>query len=126
MATDLLARMPTTRALLEELGLQYMIMAGHTPAAAESCLAEVPAWQQVDAEVLTSYAVAYAGYWTRMSRQPAPEGVPHLRPYQRHAATAALAWVRHRADTISPVTRAGWPGRRDLRATRCWPVRPAS
>lgn len=82
----------------------HLIMAGHTSAAAESCLAEVPAWQRVDAEVLTSYAVAYAGYWTRMSRQPAPKGVPHLRSYQHHAATAAIAWVRHRADVISRAT----------------------
>ncbi|MGW3353294.1 phosphotransferase family protein [Nonomuraea rubra] len=82
----------------------HLIMAGHTPASAEFCLAGVPAWQQVAAEVLTSYAVAYAGYWTRMSRQPAPQGVPHLRSYQRHAATAAMAWVHHRADAISPIT----------------------
>ncbi|TMR08721.1 aminoglycoside phosphotransferase family protein [Nonomuraea turkmeniaca] len=81
----------------------HLIMAGHTPAAAESCLAETPAWQKTGVEVLTSYAVAYAGYWTGMSRQPAPEGVPHLRSYQRHAATAAIAWVRHRADATSPV-----------------------
>lgn len=83
----------------------HLIMAGHTPASAESCVAAVNVWQATDAEVLTSYAVAYAGYWTWMSRQPAPEGVPHLRSYQRHAATAAMAWVRHRADAKSPTTQ---------------------
>ncbi|AQZ63009.1 unnamed protein product [[Actinomadura] parvosata subsp. kistnae] len=81
----------------------HLIMAGHTPAAAEACLAAVPAWQQTDAGVLTSYAIAYAGYWAWASRQPAPPGVPHLRTYQRHAATAAIAWIRHRADGISPI-----------------------
>jgi hypothetical protein len=46
--------------------------------------------------VISSYAAAYAGYWTRMSRQPAPPGVPHLRNYQRRAAAAAIAWSRYR------------------------------
>lgn len=82
----------------------HLIMVGHTSAAAESYLAAVPAWQRVDTEVLISYMIAYAGYWTRASRQPAPEGVPHLRSYQRHAATAALAWVRHHTDAISFLT----------------------
>lgn len=74
----------------------HLIMAGHDPAAAEHRLTGLPAWDKTDAEVLTSYAAAYAGYWMRMSRRPAPDGVPHLRPYQRRAAAAALAWVRHR------------------------------
>lgn len=74
----------------------HLIMAGHTPATAEQHLAGVDAWKEADGEVLTSYAVAYAGYWTRMSRQEPPKGVPHLRPYQRRAAAAALDWVRHR------------------------------
>ncbi|MFV2197788.1 phosphotransferase family protein [Nocardiopsis sp. LOL_012] len=73
----------------------HLVMAGHTPAA-EHHLAGVDTWEEADEEVLTSYAAAYAGYWTRMSRQPAPKGVPHLRPYLRRAAATALAWVRHR------------------------------
>ncbi|MEV2276929.1 hypothetical protein AB0I72_15240 [Nocardiopsis sp. NPDC049922] len=50
--------------------------------------------------MLTSYAVAYAGYWRRMSRKPSPMGVPHLRRYQRRAAAAALDWVRHRTGAV--------------------------
>lgn len=54
------------------------------------------AWELADPAAITGYATAFAGYWTRMSREPAPEGVPHLRGYQHHAAIAALSWLRHR------------------------------
>jgi len=74
----------------------HLIMAGHEPAAAEQALGGVPAWGNADPGVITSYAVAFAGYWTRMSRQPAPPGVPHLRAHQARAAAAATAWAAHR------------------------------
>ncbi|MEO3863696.1 aminoglycoside phosphotransferase family protein [Acrocarpospora sp. B8E8] len=76
--------------------IPHMIMAGHEPRAAEKALIGVPAWEELPAEVVTSYAAAYAGYWTRMSRQPSPPGVPNLRAYQARAARAALAWTRAR------------------------------
>ncbi|WP_214107280.1 aminoglycoside phosphotransferase family protein [Acrocarpospora catenulata] len=76
--------------------IPHMIMAGHEPRAAEKALIGVPAWEELPAEVVTSYAAAYAGYWTRMSRQPPPPGVPHLRAYQTHAARAALMWTHVR------------------------------
>jgi hypothetical protein len=74
----------------------HLILAGHDPAAAEQALAAVPAWRDADPGVITSYAAAFAGYWTRMSRKPAPPGVPHLRAHQARAAAAATAWVAHR------------------------------
>jgi Ser/Thr protein kinase RdoA (MazF antagonist) len=74
----------------------HLILAGHDPAAAEQALATVTAWHDADPGVITSYAAAFAGYWTRMSRKPAPPGVPHLRSHQARAATAATAWVAHR------------------------------
>ncbi|MEO3856851.1 phosphotransferase [Acrocarpospora sp. B8E8] len=73
----------------------HLIMAGHTPADAEKTLTRSLIWGRVHRQVITSYAAAYAGYWTRMSRQPAPPGVPNLRNYQRHAANAALAWTAY-------------------------------
>ncbi|MEV7971475.1 phosphotransferase, partial [Sphaerisporangium sp. NPDC088356] len=73
----------------------HLIMAGNTPGAAEKALAGARAWDLVPSDVITSYAAAYAGYWTRMSRQPAPPGVPNLRNYQRRAAAAAIAWTRY-------------------------------
>ncbi|WP_326645942.1 hypothetical protein OG884_14885 [Streptosporangium sp. NBC_01755] len=73
-----------------------MIMAGHSPASAEKTLIGVPAWDLALPEVITSYAASFAGYWTRMSRQPAPTGVPNLRGYQRRAAAAAIAWTMYR------------------------------
>ncbi|WP_405140699.1 aminoglycoside phosphotransferase family protein [Sphaerisporangium sp. NBC_01403] len=74
----------------------HLIMAGNTPGAAEKALVGARAWDLVPSDVITSYAAAYAGYWTRMSRQPAPPGVPNLRNYQRRAAAAAIAWTRYR------------------------------
>lgn len=76
--------------------IPHLILAGHTPAAAEAALAHVPAWHNTDPEVITSYAIAFAGYWARSSRQPAPPGVPHLRGHQARAARAAISWVTHR------------------------------
>ncbi|MEU5863489.1 aminoglycoside phosphotransferase family protein [Nonomuraea sp. NPDC047529] len=76
--------------------IPHLIMAGNTPQMAEKALLGLPAWTAVPPDVITSYATAYAGYWSRMSRQPAPAGVPHLRAYQRQASKAALAWVMYR------------------------------
>jgi Phosphotransferase enzyme family len=80
--------------------IPHLILAGHAPARAEQALAAVPAWRDADPAVITSYAIAFVGYWTRMSRQPAPPGVPHLRAYQARAATAATTWAAYRT---------GWP-----------------
>jgi len=74
----------------------HLILAGHTPAGAEQTVADVAAWQQAEPDIITSYAVAFAGYWTRMSRKPAPPGVPHLRAHQARAANAAITWVAYR------------------------------
>lgn len=74
----------------------HLILAGHTPPAAEVVLAETPVGHSADPAVITSYAVAFAGYWVRSSRQPAPPGVPHLRGHQARAARAATSWVAYR------------------------------
>ena len=76
--------------------IPQMIMAGHDPESAETRLAHLPAWRDTPPEAITGYTAAYAGYWTRMSHQPDPAGVPHLRTYQRRAAQAALTWITHR------------------------------
>jgi aminoglycoside phosphotransferase (APT) family kinase protein len=76
--------------------IPYLILAGHTPAAAEAALIDVPAWRNTDPGVITSYAAAFAGYWARSSRLPAPPGVPNLRGHQARAARAATSWVAHR------------------------------
>nr|WP_083975894.1 phosphotransferase [Herbidospora sakaeratensis] len=78
--------------------IPHMIMAGHAPVEAEDALSHLRAWQELPDIVITSYCVAYAGYWARMSMQPPPPGVPHLRAYQAGAAKAALAWARARID----------------------------
>ncbi|MGQ0776524.1 MAG: phosphotransferase family protein [Pseudonocardiales bacterium] len=74
----------------------HLILAGHSPVAAEHALADVPTWRDTDPAMITSYAAAFAGYWARNSRRPAPPGVPHLRAHQARAARAAITWVTHR------------------------------
>jgi Phosphotransferase enzyme family len=76
--------------------IPHLVLAGHTPAAAEETLTDVSAWRDADPAAITSYAAAFAGYWVRSSRQPPPPGVPHLRGHQARAARAATAWVAHR------------------------------
>lgn len=94
----------------------HLILAGHTPAAAEAAIADVPTWRATDPAVITSYAAAFAGYWARNSRRSAPPGVPHLRAYQARAATAATAWVAHRASWLS--SPRGYPVPRQPGASR--------
>ncbi|MGH3915275.1 MAG: aminoglycoside phosphotransferase family protein [Pseudonocardiaceae bacterium] len=74
----------------------HLIVAGHSPASAEQALADIPTWRDTDPAMITSYATAFAGYWARNSRRPAPPGVPHLRAHQARAASAATTWVAHR------------------------------
>ncbi|MGH3871897.1 MAG: phosphotransferase [Pseudonocardiaceae bacterium] len=74
----------------------HLILAGHDPTNAEHAVSGVPAWRDTDPAAITSYAAAFAGYWARNSRLPAPPGVPHLRGHQARAAQAAIAWTRFR------------------------------
>ncbi|TDD88333.1 aminoglycoside phosphotransferase, partial [Actinomadura darangshiensis] len=76
--------------------MPHLILAGHTPAAAEAAVTQALDVAGATPEAITSYAVAFAGYWARTSRLPAPRGVPHLRAHQARAARAATAWVAHR------------------------------
>lgn len=79
--------------------IPHLILAGHTPTAAEHAIADIPTWRDTHSAVITSYAAAFAGYWARNSRRPAPPGVPHLRAHQARAAAAAT-WVAHRTSWL--------------------------
>ncbi|MBO2461483.1 aminoglycoside phosphotransferase family protein [Actinomadura violacea] len=80
--------------------IPHLILAGHTPAAAEDAVAGALAAALREAgagpEMVTGYAAGFAGYWARTSRLLDPPGVPHLRGHQARAARAAAAWVAHR------------------------------
>jgi serine/threonine protein kinase len=73
----------------------HMIRAGHSPADAESQLTGT-VWGRADPAAITANAVALAGYLIRSSRMESPPDSPYLRGYQKEAADAASAWVRHR------------------------------
>lgn len=74
----------------------HLVMAGHTPDAAEATALDGPALTSVPAWALTGFAAAVAGYWAASSRQPAPPGAYGLRAFQAIAAAAALRWVAYR------------------------------
>lgn len=75
----------------------HLIAAGHSPDAAEGAVADALAAAGAPGDAVTSYAVAFAGYWNRVSREPAPPGVPNLRGHQARCGRACLEWVKHRA-----------------------------
>ena len=70
-----------------------LILAGHTPRSAEKTLSYLPAWQQVPAGALTSFAAAVTGVWERGRLTDGPD---HLLAYRRRAAQAGVAWLEHR------------------------------
>jgi len=47
----------------------------------------------VDPDVLRAVVAALAGFFVRQSLDPAPPGLPTLRPFQRAQAEVALAWL---------------------------------
>ena len=73
-----------------------LIMAGHSPSSAESHVSRLPAWREIPAAAVTSYAAAITGYWTRSSMQPSPPDSPHVRGYQAKAAAAGIEWLQRR------------------------------
>jgi aminoglycoside phosphotransferase (APT) family kinase protein len=76
--------------------IPHLILAGHTPPTAEAAVAEALGAAGATPEAVTSYAIAFAGYWARMAQLPPPPGVPHLRAHQARAASAAITWAAHR------------------------------
>ncbi|GAA3135239.1 hypothetical protein GCM10010521_21490 [Streptomyces rameus] len=55
-----------------------------------------PLGRAADPEAVTAALAALAGYFLRGSLNPAPPGLPTLRPFQRAQGDAALAWLRRR------------------------------
>jgi len=59
----------------------------------EELVAGHPGVTQVDPDVLTPLVAAVAGYMVAHSLQPAPPGLPTLRPYQAAQGEVACAWL---------------------------------
>lgn len=70
-----------------------LILAGHSPQAAEEMLEQMPAWRGADQQVLTSFAVALTGLWETQWRADTRED---LRRYHVAAANAGRAWAAYR------------------------------
>ncbi|MFI2201196.1 phosphotransferase [Streptomyces sp. NPDC020192] len=55
-----------------------------------------PLGRDADPDAVTAALAALTGYFLRSSLNPAPPGLPTLRPFQRAQGDAALAWLRTR------------------------------
>ena len=64
-----------------------LIAAGHTPEAAEDCVAEVPAWRSAPMAGVDVFAAASASLWGEIAEQD-PQ------PWKRDMAAAAQAWAQ--------------------------------
>ncbi|GAA4947797.1 hypothetical protein GCM10023205_04730 [Yinghuangia aomiensis] len=73
--------------------IAQLIIAGHTPSAAEQLVSSVPAYAAAPPDAVTGLAIGLTGYWEAEAR--APTG-PELRAYRERAAHADRAWLRHR------------------------------
>ena len=76
-----------------------LILAGHTPQAAQEAVSEVPAWRAADPDAVTSFAAALTGLWESAWRT---DTNPGLLDYHRHAARAGQAWTAHRTGWHTP------------------------
>jgi Ser/Thr protein kinase RdoA (MazF antagonist) len=76
-----------------------LILAGHSPQAAQQAVAEVLAWREVDPGAVTSFAAALTGLWEAAWRT---DTNPGLRDYHRRAAHAGRAWTAHRTGWRTP------------------------
>lgn len=59
-------------------------------------LASTPLGRSAEAEAVDAFVVALAGYFTRKSLQPAPPGLPTLRPFQAAQGAIARTWAAER------------------------------
>ncbi|MEV0530079.1 phosphotransferase [Streptomyces sp. NPDC050439] len=69
-----------------------LIVAGHTPQAAEQVVRMLPAWDSADPADITAFVVGLCGIWEDTDGALPPE----LRVYRNRAAAAGRSWIRHR------------------------------
>jgi aminoglycoside phosphotransferase (APT) family kinase protein len=62
----------------------------------EEIFASHPVSRAAQPEAVTAALAALTGYFLRSGLQPAPPGLPSLRPFQMGQGEAALAWLRRR------------------------------
>jgi aminoglycoside phosphotransferase (APT) family kinase protein len=66
---------------------------------AETIWAANPMADQTDPDAVTAVVAAVAGYFAYKSRQPAPQGIPSVRDFQRAQAEVSISWLRGRIDS---------------------------
>lgn len=72
------------------LALDFRIQGGPDP---DAFLASCRLTRDVPGDHLASVLAAVVGMWHERARQPAPPGLPTMRPWQAHCAAVALDWL---------------------------------
>jgi hypothetical protein len=72
------------------LALELRIQGGPD---ADELLASRPLTRDVAPEQLAALVACLAGFWAERAGRPAPPGLPTIRAWQEHCATAALGWL---------------------------------
>ncbi len=70
--------------------------------APEPVFAAHPVARGADARDVTTALLGLTGMFLRQARQPAPPGLPTLRPFQQAQGEQALAWLKERLGSHSP------------------------
>jgi aminoglycoside phosphotransferase (APT) family kinase protein len=72
------------------LALELRIQGGPD---SDKLLAARPLTRDVPPEQLSALVACMAGFWAERAGRPAPPGLPTIRAWQEHCATASLAWL---------------------------------
>jgi hypothetical protein len=72
------------------LALELQVQGGPD---SDELLAARPLTRDVPPEHLAAVVACMLGFWSERARRPAPPGLPTIRAWQEHCATAALAWL---------------------------------
>ena len=72
------------------LALELRIQGGPD---ADELLGAWPLTRDVPPAQLAALVACLAGFWAERARRPAPPGLPTIRAWQQHCATAALTWL---------------------------------
>jgi hypothetical protein len=62
----------------------------------EELVAQHPYGRQADSDALSAVVAAVAGFFTREGLQPAPPGLPTLRPFQASQGEVSRGWLARR------------------------------
>jgi hypothetical protein len=82
-------------AFIDAVAMLPSVQIGGGPAP-EEVLARLPLPSGSDADAVTCYLAHLTGYFVHASLRPPPQGIPHVRAFQRAQGEACIGWLRRR------------------------------